>query len=530
MSKKTVVTTCTRDCPNTCGLVVTVEDGRLTRLAGDPDHPLTRGAACAKTGAYVRRVYSPERVTTPLIRRSGEWETATWDEALDLIAGTMQRIKAESGPEAVLYYQGYGERTALKLLHRYFFNLFGGATTLRGSLCGGAGQGAQNLDFGERVSHDPLDHLNSKSVILWARNPDTTNISLVPIIREVKRRGGKVLAIDPARTRSVALADHHIRPRPGGDGYLAMAAAKRILAAGAEDRTFIEAHAAGFDAYRAILDRYAEAELCALAGVPEEDCRILADLLMEHRPTATLLGWGLHRHEHAHHMIRPIDALGAISGNIGVPGGGVSQGFEEYAPYDPQWWGDHLHPDHRTLLIPKVGEEILNARDPEIRMIFVTAGNPLCMAPNSARVAEAFRRMEMVVYSGHFLDDTADAADVFLPATTFLEEDDVVAGYGHNYAGPVNRAIEPVGQCRSEFRMFQELAARFSFADEYRRSVDDWLEAKFVRTRPWCPMRTACTAREAAGSSSWPISRPPSAVRTSGIPIEFFRPRRETYQ
>ena len=475
MSKKTVVTTCTRDCPSTCGLVATVEDGRLTGLAGDPNHPLTRGAACAKTAGYVKRVYSPERVTVPLIRRGGEWETATWDEALDLVAATMRRIKAESGPEAVLYYQGYGERTALKLLHRYFFNLFGGATTLRGSLCGGAGQGAQNLDFGERLSHDPLDHLNSKSVILWARNPVTTNFSLVPILREVKRRGGKVLAIDPARTRSVALADHHIRPRPGGDGYLAMAAAKRILAAGAEDRTFIEAHAAGFDAYRAILDRYAEAELCALAGVPEEDSRILADLLMEHRPTATLLGWGLHRHEHAHHMIRPIDALGAISGNIGVPGGGVSQGFEEYAPYDPQWWGDHLNPNHRTLLIPKVGEEILNARDPEIRMIFVTAGNPLCMAPNSARVAEAFRRMEMVVYSGHFLDDTADAADVFLPATTFLEEDDVVAGYGHNYAGPVNRAIEPVGQCRSEFWMFQELAARFSFADEYRRSADDWL-------------------------------------------------------
>ncbi|MEF2229615.1 MAG: molybdopterin-dependent oxidoreductase [Pseudodesulfovibrio sp.] len=476
MSKRTVVTSCTRDCPNTCGLVATVEDGRLVRLVGDPDHPLTRGTACHKTAKYVRRVYSPERVTVPMIRKSGEWEQATWDEALDLVARTMQRIKAESGPEAVLYYQGYGERTALKLLNKYFFNLFGGVTTMRGSLCGGAGQGAQNLDFGERVSHDPLDHLNANSIVLWARNPVSTNISLVPIIREVKKRGGKILIVDPAHSRSVALADHHIKPRPGGDGYLAMAAAKLILAAGAEDRAFIEKNSVGFDDYRAILDRYTVEELCVLAGVPTTDCLILANLFMEHGPTATLLGWGLHRYEYAHHMIRPIDALGAISGNIGVSGGGVSQGFEEYGPYDQQWWGDHLHPDHRTLLIPRVGEEILNARNPEIRMIFVTAGNPLCMAPNSARIDEAFRKMELVVYSGHFMDDTADLADVFLPATTFLEEDDIVAGYGHNYVGPVNRAIEPLGQCRSEFWMFQELARRFPFADEYRRSVDEWLE------------------------------------------------------
>ncbi|MDD3313632.1 molybdopterin-dependent oxidoreductase [Pseudodesulfovibrio sp.] len=477
MTKRTIVTSCTRDCPNTCGLVATVEDGRLVRLAGDPAHPLTRGAACHKADKYVRRVYSPERIIHPMIRKSGEWEQVSWDEALDLVAAAMRRIKAESGPEAVLYYQGYGERTALKLLNKYFFNLFGGATTMRGSLCGGAGQGAQNLDFGERVSHDPLDHLNSNSIILWARNPVSTNISLVPIVREIKKRGGTVIVIDPARSRSVALADHHIKPRPGGDGYLAMAAAKLILAAGAEDRDFIARRSVGFDEYRAILDRYAVEELCDLAGVPAKDCLLLANVLMRQKPTATLLGWGLHRYEYAHHMIRPIDALGAISGNIGVPGGGVSQGFEEYGPYDRRWWGDHLHPDHRTLLIPKVGEEILNARDPEIRMIYVTAGNPLCMAPNSARIAEAFRKMELVVYSGHFMDDTADLADVFLPATTFLEEDDVVAGYGHNYVGPVNRAIEPVGECKSEFRMFCELAARFPFADEFRRPVDEWLGA-----------------------------------------------------
>ncbi|ADU62160.1 MULTISPECIES: molybdopterin-dependent oxidoreductase [Pseudodesulfovibrio] len=475
MGKQRIITTCTRDCPNACGLVASVEDGRLVRLVGDPDHPLTNGIACHKTVKYIDRVYSPERITHPMLRRHGRWERATWNEALDLIAKRIRRIVEESGPEAILYYQGYGERTALKLLHRYFFNLLGGVTTLRGSLCGGAGQGAQNLDFGERVSHDPLDHRNSRSMVLWARNPASTNISLVPIIRDIRKRGGSVIVIDPAHTRSAALADHHIRPKPGHDGYLAMAAAKLILSAGAEDREFINHFSEGYEQFRAILDRHGVAELCAMAGVSTADAVILANTLMAQKPTSILLGWGLHRYENAHHLIRAVDALGAVSGNIGVAGGGVSQGFEEYGPFDQHYWGDTLNPPRRTLLIARVGEELLNATDPKIRMIFVTAANPLCMAPNTAKVTEAFDSAEFVVYSGHFMDDTADHAQVFLPATTFLEEDDVTASYGHNYVGPVNRVIEPVGECRSEFRMFHELAARFPFADRFRRSEEEWL-------------------------------------------------------
>jgi anaerobic selenocysteine-containing dehydrogenase/GMP synthase-like glutamine amidotransferase len=476
MASRKIRTSCTRDCPNTCGLIATVEDGRLVKLGGNPDHPLTRGVACHKTSKYVARVYSPERVTFPMIRRHGQWQRASWNEVLDLIAERMKTFAAESGTESILYYQGYGERTALKLLNKYFFNLFGGVTTMRGSLCGGAGQGSQNLDFGERISHDPLDHLNSNSMVLWARNPVSTNISLVPIARDVKKRGGTVIVIDPAHTRSVMLADHHIAPRPGGDGYLAMAATKLILQAGAEDRTFLEQHAVGFPAYQRILDRYTVEDLCAKAGVPVSDAEMLAHTLLHQKPTSILLGWGLHRYEYAHHVLRPIDALGAVSGNIGVPGGGVSQGFEEYGPYVQSYWGDGLHAPRRTLLIPKVGEEILCAQNPKIRMIYVTAANPVCMAPNTAKIAKAFDQAEFVVYSGHFMDDTADHADVFLPATTFLEEDDIVASYGHNFVGAVNKAIAPVGECKSEFDMFFDLASRFPFAEQYRKPVDEWLQ------------------------------------------------------
>lgn len=476
MSRKhAVITTCTRDCPNACGLVATVEDGRLVRLAGSPDHPLTRGVACVKAARYVKRVYDPERIVHPMIRGKRGWERVSWDEALDLVAARLKTVIAESGNEAVLYCQGYGERTGLKLLNRYFFNLLGGATTLRGSLCGGTGQASQNLDFGERISHDPLDHENSAAMILWARNPVSTNISLTGAARLIRAKGGKVLLIDPAKSKSLAIADHHIAPMPGGDVFLAMAAAKLVLAAGAEDRDFMEMHSVGAKEYLSILSRFTVDDLCARAGVTRHEAELLAEILITMRPASILLGWGLHRREYAHLSIRAIDALAAICGLIGVPGGGVSQGFEEYGPYDQALWGDGLNPPRRTLLLPRIGQEILAADNPKIRMIYVTAANPACMAPNSAKVAEGFKSVEFVVYSGHFLDDTADLAHVFLPATTFLEETDVMAAYGHNYLGPVNRAIEPVGECKSEYRMFYELAARFPFAERYLRSEEDWL-------------------------------------------------------
>lgn len=472
---ETVYTTCTRDCPNSCGLVATVENGRLVRLAGAPNHPLTRGMACMKAPRYIERVYSPERVLHPMIRKGGEWKRASWDQVFDTIAERMTRFRDEDGLESILYYQGFGERTALKLLNRYFFNLFGGVTTLRGTVCGGTGQASQNLDLGERISHDPLDHTNSASMVLWARNPVSANISLVPIVREIGRRGGRVIVVDPFRNRSAALADRHIAPAPGRDIYLAMAAAKEVLARGAADSDFLRNDAVGAEAYGRLLDARSMEELCSLAGVSREDVAYLADTLVEQRPTSILLGWGLHRHRYAHYSIRAIDALAAICGNMGVPGGGVSQGFEEYGPFDPQYWGDGMNPPRRKLLMPLIGEELLNAADPRIRMIFTTASNPVCMAPNSAKVSKAFREVEFIVYSGHFMDDTADHAHVFLPATTFLEEDDVSASYGHNYVGPVNKAIEPVGECRSEFHMFYGLASRFPFADRFRRSVDQWL-------------------------------------------------------
>ena len=470
-----IITTCTRDCPNTCGLVATVLNGRLVKLTGSPGHPLTRGAACHKTSGYISRVYSDERITSPMLKGTSGWQKVSWDSALDMIAGKMKSISSQYGPDAILYYQGYGERTALKLLNGYFFNLFGGVTTLKGSLCGGTGQASQNMDFGTRISHDPMDHYNSDAMILWARNPVTTNVSIVPIIKDIKKRGGRIIVIDPFKTRTAEMADLHIAPSPGTDAFLAMAAAKIIYDHGAEDTSFLDNHTAGAIEFKDILDKYSIDDLCQWSEVSRSDAEYIADTFMRYKPVSILLGWGLHRYKNAHYSIRAIDALGAVSGNIGIEGGGVSQGFEEYGPYDQKYRGDWMNPDRRSLLMPVIGKELLKAENPEIRMIFVTAANPVCMAPNSQKVIQALKQMEFIIYSGHFMDDTAELADIFLPATTFLEEDDIMASYGHNYVGPVNRAIEPVGECRSEFMMFYELAKRFPFADQFCRSEEEWL-------------------------------------------------------
>ncbi|WP_432823446.1 molybdopterin-containing oxidoreductase family protein, partial [Trichloromonas sp.] len=325
-----------------------------------------------------------------------------------------------------------------------------------------------------RISHDPLDYLNSRSLLLWGRNPVVTGPTLARIAADLRRRGDTVVLIDPVASESRPLADLHIQPKPGSDAWLAMAAAKLILRQGKEDRDFIADCSEGFTGYQQILDGFSLDELCRRCDVPQQQVAALADLLTENRPAAITLGWGMHRYEYAHLALRSIDALGAIAGCIGVSGGGVSQGFDEYAPFDMALAGDHWHPGRRRLLMPRLGADLLAARDPKIEMIFVTAGNPVAMAPNTALVRQAFGQTPFVVVAGLFLDDTARTADLILPTTTFLEEDDFVGSYGHSYVGPVNRAVAPPGDCRSDFDIFCALAQRFDFADEFRRTRDQW--------------------------------------------------------
>ena len=471
-----VITTCTRDCPNACGLIAGVEHGRVVGLRGNPEHPLTQGQACHKCMKFVARAYSTERILSPLKKdANGSWRPISWQDALDEIAERLGGTIEKSGPEGILYYRGFAQRTALKLLNERFFNLLGGVTGTYGTLCGGTGQASQDLDFGRRISHDPLDHINSQSLVLWGRNPVATNPFLVAIAQKLRRQGAPVVLVDPVASESRKICDLHIQPAPGRDVFLAMAMAKLILERDRQDEDFLTRCSEGFSEYRSILNRYSLEELLRRCDVPLTEAEKLYDVLINHSPAAFCLGWGFHRWVHAHYAIRAVDALGAIAGNIGVRGGGVSQGFDEYAAFDGSISLDQLHSKRRRLLMPLIGKEIMKAANPPIDMAVITAGNPVCQAANSAKVAAAFRQVPYVVFIGHFLDDTAQCADIFLPTTTFLEEEDITGSYGHNFIGPVNPAIKPVGEVKSDFIIFQELSTRFSFSKEMSGSIQEWL-------------------------------------------------------
>lgn len=470
-----VVSTCTRDCPSACGLLAHVQDGRVIKLSGNPAHPVNQGTVCRKVPAFLRRMHSPQRVLTPLRRRNGSWSPVSWKDALDEMADRLKDCVERFGSESILYYMGFGERTALKLLNARFFALLGGVTTLRGTLCGGTGYAAQSLDFGPRVSHDPLDLCNARTIVLWGRNPVATQFGLMPQLRQARNRGAKVVLIDPRKSESASLCDVHIRPRPGRDAFLALAVAKFIIEQGWQDRDFLAQRTDNLDGYLALLDSQPMDELLASCDVDLPAVDALARDYVQGRPTATLLGWGLHRFILGHEMIRAVDALGAVSGNIGLPGGGVSQGFEEWGPYDQEVWGAGLHPPRRTFLMPQIGREILEATDPPVAMAVISAANPVCMAPNSELVAKALDAVPFVVHMNLFLDDTADHADLFLPCAAFYEQRDLVASYGHNLVGPLVRAVEPPGECRSQFDIFMDLATRFPFAKDFIQSEEAWL-------------------------------------------------------
>nr|WP_320027145.1 molybdopterin-dependent oxidoreductase [uncultured Acetobacterium sp.] len=476
MEEKTVVTTCTRDCPNTCGLLAHVKDGKIVKLVGNKEHPINQGRSCIKCSRFIDRLYHSERVLYPLKKINGQFEKISWGEALDEIAERIKTICREKSPEAILYYQGFGERSALKLVNRRFFNLLGKTTITKGTICGGAGQGSQDLDFGNRISHDIRDYHNSQSMILWGRNPLATGVNILPYMKAIKKRGGEVILIDPVNTETAPLCTMHVKPKPGTDACLAMALSRLIHEAGAEDQAFLEQHCINYPEYKKLVYAHSVAEYAAMCDVSVAEIEKMAIVLMTQKPSAFVLGWGLHRWEYAHTTMRSIDALGAVAGSIGISGGGVSQGFEEYAPYDWRIWGDELQPPtRRKFFMQLIGHELL-AADPAIELAFITAGNPVAMVPDANVTQKALEKIPFLVVAGHFLDDTGILADIFLPVTTFLEEKDIIAAYGHDFIGPLNPAIPPVGACKSDFDIFMELGSRFDFADCYVKSLDEWLE------------------------------------------------------
>jgi anaerobic selenocysteine-containing dehydrogenase len=461
-------TLCNRDCPDTCGIIadvqmpdpVTGDDaaGRVVRLRGDPDHPVTRGFLCYRTSHFLERQYSPERLTAPLLRRRSQLEPASWTEALDHIAERLTAIRAESGPTAILHYKSGGSLGVLKLLSEYFFEQLGPCATKRGDICSGAGDFAQATDFGESDSHDLFDLHNARNILLWGKNVYTSSPHLIPILKQVRERGAGLVLIDPIHHRTAGICDAYHAVRPGGDFALAMAVAAVLF-----ERGWVDPAAATYcdhlDALRALATSQTVHAWCAQADLAPAVAEDLARRLGPGGPTAILVGWGMGRRWNGVSIVRALDALCAISGNLGRPGGGVSFYYKRRAAFDTSFVrGKASAP--RTVCEPLLGQEILAASDPPIRAVWVTAGNPVAMLPDSETTARALRSRELVVVVDSFLTDTADCATVVLPTTTLLEDDDLLGAYGHHHIGASRPVVAPPPGCKTDLQILQALAAR----------------------------------------------------------------------
>ena len=466
-------TTCNRDCPDVCGILATVVDGRVVALNGDPDHPVTRGFLCPRTARVFERQYADDRVLTPLVRDSldQEFRPASWDEALDLVAGRLDAIRRQSGGAAILHYRCGGSLGLLTEIPDLFFALYGPATTKRGDVCGGAGDAAQLADFGVSDSSDLDEVRNARTVVLWGKNCATSSPHTLAVVRDARARGATVVLIDPVRHRTEAVADRVIQPRPGGDLALAMAVAGVLFREGLADpdaATWCD----DLDAFRALATSRSVADWCRDADVAVPEAEDLARRLGCDRPATILVGWGLVRRLHGAATVRAIDALGLVTGNVGVPGAGVSFYWRRRKAFDVSVLQGPPAP--RTVSEPLLGHDILAACDPPIRAVWITAGNPVAMLPDSDRTAEALRTREFVVVADAFLTDTARCAHVVLPTRTLLESDDLLGAYGHPYLSASVPVVPPQGQARSDLELMQGLAARLGLAAEFAGSHRDW--------------------------------------------------------
>jgi anaerobic selenocysteine-containing dehydrogenase len=465
-----VRTTCNRDCPDACGIVAEVEGDRVVALRGDPEHPVTRGFLCYRTSRFLARQYHPSRITKPLYRVGDRQVEIPLDEALDIAADRLLAIRKESGPAAIFHYRSGGSLGLMKVLADYFFERFGPVTAKIGDICSGAGDAAQMNDFGEEESSDVFDLLNARHIINWGKNLHVSNLHLIPILRQARAQGTTVTLIDPVYNRSAELAEEHVMLRPGGDVALALAVARILF-----DENRIAPNARELcdhlDEFRALATSRPLEGWLAECDVPAETARKLAAYLAD-GPAAILVGWGLQRRLRGASAVRLLDALGAITGNIGRSGGGVSFYFKRRGAFDLSFM--NKTPAPRALCEPVLGRELLEAKDPPIRAVWVTAGNPVAMLPDSATVARAFSKTEFVVAVDAFPTDTTRRATLVLPTTTLLEDDDLLGAYGHHWIGVSRPVVPPPPGVLTDLQILQEIARRVGLGEVMAGSAREW--------------------------------------------------------
>jgi anaerobic selenocysteine-containing dehydrogenase len=507
---------CPHDCPDTCGVLTEVEDGRAVGFRGDPDHPVTRGWLCAKVRPYLDHVYHPERLRHPLRREgpkgSGRWQQITWDEALAEIADRWQRIIAASGAEAILPYSYSGTLGLVQnsVCSARLWNRMG-ASQLRRSICCAAAEMAVEATLGRRWSPPYQDVVHSRLVLLWGHNPVSTAPHFMPFLRQAQKQGAQVAVIDPRRTLTAQSADWHLAPLPGTDGSLALGVAHLLVKEGLHDEAWLEAHTVGWPQFRERLAEFSPAHVAARTGLAEDDVIRLARLYGTCRPGLIKIADGINRNRNGGQNVRAICALPALTGQYGVRGGGLSYSTSGYFPWDREavhHWSGCPRPG-RVVNMNRLGAALLGeVRDPPIRALYVFAANPAASSPNAGRIAEGLKRDDLfTVVHDLFLTDTADHADIVLPATSQLEQADLHRGYGHTYLMYNHPAVAPLGECKSNWEVMRLLARALGYSEPWlQQSVDEVIDEILTATARHLPALRGITLARLKAEGAIPLA------------------------
>jgi anaerobic selenocysteine-containing dehydrogenase len=467
---------CPHDCPDTCATIVTVQDGQAVRIQGDPDHPVTSGFLCAKVNRYLERTYHPDRLQHPLRRvgpkGSGQFERVSWEEALTDIAGRLQVVIAEHGPEAILPYSYAGTMGLLQSesMDRRLFHALG-ASRLDRTICATAGKVGMMMTVGMSIGADTDSVPESDLIILWGTNTLTSNPHLWPFIVQARERGAPVIAIDPIRTRTAEQCDEWIGIRPGTDAALALGIMHVLFAEGLADEAYISRYTLGADALRARVAEWPLARTSATTGIPVEVIESLARRYGRSRNAFVRINYGLQRHAGGGMAVRTIACLPAVSGHWRHPGGGVQLSTSGNFKYNVDALQRYdLGPAARTINMIRLGDALTlpdaGVGGPPVKAMVVYNSNPAAVAPDLEKVRAGLLRDDLfTVVLEHFQTDTADYADYVLPATTQLEHLDVHLAYGHCYASLNRPAIAPVGEALANTEIFRRLAAALGLTD-----------------------------------------------------------------
>ena len=496
---------CPHDCPDSCGVLITVEDGRATKIQGDAEHPVTRGFLCAKVAKYLDRVYSPDRVLYPMRRispkgpslaegRSAEWRRISWDEALDEISRRFRAIASKFGSEAILPYSFGGTLGTLNssTMDRRFFHRLG-ASQLERTICSAAGEAGQESVLGVKIGTEPEQFRHSKYIIAWASNIHANNVHLWPFIVEARRNGAKLVVIDPYRTRTADCADWYLPINPGTDAALALGMMHIILGENLHDADYVSKYTIGFDQLREKVKEYTPEKVSQWTGIAADDVRKLAREYATIRPAAIRLNYGIQRSENGGMATRTVVMLPCLTGSWKEVGGGLQMStsgafaLNSDALKRTDLMTAALGREARTINMVELGQVLTSSINPPIKALFVYGSNPAAVCPNHDLVVRGLKRPDLfTVVHEQFFTDTTDYADIVLPATTFFEHKDVQKAYGHYYLQVSHQAIEPVGESRSNVDLFRALAEKMGFTDGcFQESVDEMIDLALESSDPW---------------------------------------------